>query len=312
MSLKEIPGSSWCLLEPAQRIPLHLACWMLAPLDVIAPLARVFTKTLRVCHRLEGHIDMCPLQYVLLHSMVSFNVICFLISQWPKALGKCFVLHLACRTKVSLQIIQYLVTKWPGALKRKGEDGLPLHYACHSCANLPTIDFLIQAWLELLQVPNERELLPVHVACQCRSEHAEVSAWSTYIRAPSLAVATSGHRCSNYLIIAESPPPPPVVILQSLVQAWLATVCKLDGEDFLPLHHLCCCDDALLLDMQALVEAWPDSLQGVTPKRGVLSLHLICQHMLSNRRDSICLIDLYPLAAKGKTNRVYCHCTLPV
>jgi len=284
--LKKDPEAAGVYSRRHRGYPLHLACSMLAPLDVIVPLVRAFPKAVRVCHRIAGDVDMCPLQFSLCHEMVSFDVIRFLVSQWPKALqlpmsayGNCFALHLACRThKVSLPIIQYLVQKWPGALKRESEYGLPLHDACRRGANLPTIDFLVQAWPDSLQVPNERGLLPLHEACRFRSAHSEVSAWMEYIRAPALAAATSGRRRSNYLLIAESPPPPPVVILQSLVQAWPAAVRKLDGEGFLPLHHLCSWYDALLVDMQLLVEAWPKALQVATPRRGMLPLHLACQH----------------------------------
>jgi len=69
-----------------------------------------------------------------------------------------------------------------------------------------------------------------------------------------------------------------------------------DQEGLLLLHHLCSCKSLLLVDVQLLVEVWPDALQ-VAVTGGMLPLHLACQNHFP--WDVILyLIDSYPLAAK--------------
>jgi len=303
---------------------LHLACRKQAPLEIIVALANPFPEALQICQKLDGICDnfddheMCPLQHALCNAKASFDVIRFLVSQWPGALqlpseggGAHFALHVACEANVSLQIIQYLIKQWPGVLQRQADFGLPLHYACRAGADPATIDFLIQAWPDALKLPKKMGALPLHEACLFRGEHAEVSTWSAYHMALSLAAASSHPSLLLLSNNADSPPPlpsspPPVVLLQSLVRAWPAAVRVRDEEGFLPLHNLCCGAPALLVEVQLLVEAWPDALQ-VPTIGSMLPLHLACQHCFPV--DVIqYLIDSYPLAAKVPNLR----CELPL
>jgi len=288
--LKDYPEAAGVYSNLHGLYPLQLACRKQAPLEVIAALVKAFPEALHMSQRLKLPYDdfdyeMYPLQHALCGANASFDVICFLVSQWPGSLqlptlgggGSHFALHLACQANVSLRIIQYLLLKWPGALKRKGEHGLPLHYACRGGADLSTITFLIQTSPDSLQVPNESGALPLHEACIFRGEHAEVSAWTTFRRACSLAAASTLPSLLQLSNHADSPPPPPpVMLLQTLVQAWLAAVCVLDKEGFVPLHHLCYGEPALLVDIQLLAEAWPEALQVATG--GMLPLHSACRH----------------------------------
>jgi len=238
---------------------------------------------------------MCPLLHALRHRMVSFDVIRLLVSQWPGALqlpikgsDRYFALHLACSNKASLESIQYLVQEWPEALKRTCAHGLPMHYSCRRDADLLTIQYLIQAWPASLRVANKRGLLPLHEACRFRMEHPEVSAWSTYLKAPSLAAASTGSRSSHYLSIADSPPPPPpLMVLQTLVQAWPATVRKLDKEGLLPLHHLCCCKFDAFIRCAAFGGSMAQSLAGCYYDRGYVALALGVRTSLFDGRDSL-------------------------
>jgi len=187
-------------------------------------------------------------------------------------------LHLACDANVLLQIIQYLVQNGPRALKSKGLHGFPLHHACHSSADLSTINFLIQAWPDALKTPNQSAALPLHEACHYCGKHANVSAWLTYCRALSLVAASN--QPSSLLPLSNNadsqPLPPPVMLLKTLVQAFPDAVCIDDEEGYLPLHNLCCNEAALQIEVQLLVEAWPEALQAAA--LGRLPLHLACQH----------------------------------
>ncbi len=302
--VKEYPDAAGFHSNEHGGYALHLASWNGAPLHAIAALARAFPNALQECRRLKHFYEfpfgMYPLQQALSNVKASFDVIRFLASQWPGALqlpilvdNGYFALHLACERKVSLQIIQYLVQKWPVAIEQEAEHGLPLHYACLNGADHPTIDFLIQAWPYSLKVRNKTGLLPLHAACQCRDDYDEVSVWSEY------AAVSNDPRRSKYLYIIAPSPPPPLMVLKTLVKAWPAAVRMHDAAGFLPLHHLCNCQQALLADVQLLVEACPDALQIATANRGMLPLHLACLRRLST--DVIqYLIKSFPPAVKER------------
>jgi len=316
--LQKYPDAADFDCDKSKGYPLHLACRREAPLEVIEPLVKAFPRALRLRRWVKGLCDdfefefwMCPLQQALCNAKVSFGVIRFLVSQWPKALslrsGGHYALHIACEANVSLQIIQYLVQQNPETLQLNSELGTPLHHACYGGADLSIINFLIQLRPVALQVPNKMGSLPLREACRCRNKFAEVSVWSTYRKNQSLAAATaSTDRTSslNLSVASPPPPPPPLMVLQTLVQAWPAAARIRDKEGFLPLHHLCWSHETnvLLADVELLVAAWPYALRVATTKRGMLPLHVACQYQVST--DVILfLIESYPLAAKVRNKR---------
>jgi len=290
--LEEKPKAAGVYSKYHAGYPLHWACRKQAPLEVIVALTKAFPDVVDVpTHKLNGIRDdfdkyqMYPLQHALCHAKASLDVIRFLTSQWPEVLKEYivwgyFALHLACDANVSLPIIQFLVEQWPGALQEKGVYGSPLHHACRSGADISTIHFLLQAWPEAVQTSNEYEAtLPLHEACRYRGQHAEVVAWSEYLKAARAVAAADDS-------IPQPPPPPPVLLLlQTLVQAWPAAVRVSDNENYLPLHYLCTDQPALLSDVKLLVEAYPEALQDGT--RGWLPLHLACRYHSPRGCDSV-------------------------
>jgi len=279
--LKDHPEAAGICSTMHGGFALHLACRKHALLEIIVSLTRAFPDALRVYKVLHYRYtdfdqyrdyEMCPLQQALCNANVSFDVVCFLVSQYPGALqlpslgdggSSHNALHVACEANVLLPIIEYLWHQWPEALQQQGEHGFPLHYACRSGTDISTIHFLIQAWPDALQIPNESGALPLHVACRFRAEHDEVSddkvsEWST------------DHEDGS----------PAVSLIRTLVEAWLAALCVRDDEQgYLPLHQLCCCsEETLLIDMQILVEYWLDALEIAVTTNGMLPLHLACLH----------------------------------
>jgi len=62
-----------------------------------------------------------------------------------------------------------------------------------------------------------------------------------------------------------------LTIIQALIQAWSDSVREPDGNGYLPLHHACeksCTDDVI----KFLVDSWPESCQ-IPTKYGLLPLH---------------------------------------
>jgi len=84
------------------------------------------------------------------------------------------------------------------------------------------------------------------------------------------------------------------MVLQALVQAMPATLRKRDRHGFLPLHHICCSEYTLLVNVQFLVYVWPGTLQ-LPNAEGKLPLHLACKNQLPT--DVIrCLVKSYAYA----------------
>jgi len=97
--------------EKIQILPLHEACRIGAPLDIIKVLVNENRKALRT----EGQFGYLPL-------------------------------HFACTCKMSLEAIQLLVELYPIAIRTPDAKGkYPLHIACQYGQSTPTIRFLVQS-----------------------------------------------------------------------------------------------------------------------------------------------------------------------
>jgi ankyrin repeat protein len=232
-------------------LPLHVACWGGAPLQVVQYLYERTPKLVRDQERYGGEERRTPWLWTPLHHACRgggspLEVIQYLVEKChesvthsPLANPDSFPLHLACEKGAPNGVINCLVTQWPVVVKVCDNTGcLPLlHKACYyvkQTLQLEDIQCLVEQWPESLK---HRDLLngatPLHYACGKKT-------------APG--------------------------VIQYMLEKWPGAVLVTDWDGRLPLHNACMGRKSYntyendmagtpLEDIQLLVEQWPASVE---------------------------------------------------
>jgi len=286
----------------------HMACYRNAPLPVLCALVRVWPEAARqrsyahsvfAYERCDGNY-VPPLHIALRNATVSFEVIEFLLEQWPESIqwihydddnennkknennendieNQETALHWACLYGVSVPIIQYLVHQWPQALQIRSQRGLPLHCACIcETPSTQTIAYLLmEAYgaspTALLEGRDGLLLSALKEAClnpKTKAEQMEVLI--QYL--PTTAVSFH-HHCYHLDALSFLPlhsaalHVEDVKVIALLIQHFPAAVKINDQHYGTPLHCACSSEHNSLIKQQMLVQAWPEALRETWTKR---------------------------------------------
>jgi len=163
-------------------LPLHLACRIQSPQEVLQSLVSACPETLCIPnHHGEVPLHLACLQpsrshYGRCRGERSLNKIRFLVESCPASLRiqtkeGLLPLHYACRdSSTPEEILEYLIQQFPEAIRVPTftQGALPLHLACarKSKPRFLTIDCLVRAWPESVMVECDQEYRCIHHGCR--------------------------------------------------------------------------------------------------------------------------------------------------
>jgi ankyrin repeat protein len=252
-------------------LPLHVACYSQAPLEVVRYLVQEYPESLRV-----PNDDGYPPLHFACTFKAPLEVVRYLVQEYPKSLqvrnnfGN-ILLHIACSYEAPLEVVRYLVQEYPEALEVTGNDGyLPLHFACYSQAPLEVVQYLVQEYPESLQVSNNDGKIPLHIACYCKAP-LEVVRYLVQKYPESLGVAGIDGKLPLHIACYSQAP---MEVVRYLVQEYPEALQVPNNDGDLPLHFACTFKAPLEV-VRYLVQEYPKSLQ-VTDKNGSLPFHYAC------------------------------------
>ena len=234
-------------------LPLHVACWGGAPLQVVQYLYKKTPKSVRDQERYGGKLWTpglwTPLHHACNGGGSPLEVIRYLVGKCresvtraPLADPNCFPLHLACEKGAQTGVIPYLVEQWPDVVRLRDSQGcLPLHNACYyveQTLQLEDIQSLVEEWPDSVKHRSRvNGATPLHYACGKKTD---------------IGVATG--------------------LVQYLMEQWPGAVRVTDWDGRLPLHNACMDHQSYnqyendkartpLEDIQRLVEQWPGAVE---------------------------------------------------
>lgn len=121
-----------------------------------------------------------PLHLACFHG-ASLQVVEYLVSSWPSSLSVeddqgSLALHWACfGQKCDLLVIQNLLLQNPSSISHQTHNKqIPLHYACANGGSLQIVQVLCQKYQQGTRQENSNGLLPLHVACSSKVASLEV------------------------------------------------------------------------------------------------------------------------------------------
>lgn len=113
-------------------LPIHQACALHPPEEVIDALIESYPQGLRLCEKSSERLP----------------------------------LHVACQTNACFDTIVSLIAHYPDAVRCKDSFGrLPIHYSCSNEASAGIIDLLLRTFPASAQTKDRNGWLPIHIAC---------------------------------------------------------------------------------------------------------------------------------------------------
>lgn len=101
----------------------------------------------------------------------SLQVVELLVSYYPESLRiqdsqGSLAIHWACFGTSPLIVIQVLLLHYPESIAAKTHKGqIPLHYACHDAGRLDVVKVLCEKFPKGIREKNKHGMLPLHIAC---------------------------------------------------------------------------------------------------------------------------------------------------
>ena len=166
-------------------LPIHIACSLHAPLDVVRTIVEEYPGCLSVK---ESSFQRFPL-HVACQFSASVDVIDYLAQEYaagtsePDVLGR-LPIHYACSNGASLEVIQALLRANPSSTVGPDINGwLPLHVAIHFGASTETIRELVRVCPETVRMETKKRstalMLAEHVSTTNKEEVIRILNWAT-------------------------------------------------------------------------------------------------------------------------------------
>lgn len=161
------------------RLPLHEACWLQAPVDVLTFLMKQYPQALsaRDCQFLR-----LPLHWALLQPSprtVSEEAVLLLLQWYPEATARLtrrgrLPLHSASANRASFRIIRELVRVHPESVNTPDPDlWFPFHFAAAYNSDTAVVAYLMDKFQDgrngALRAADRHGWLPLHCSVRCRA-----------------------------------------------------------------------------------------------------------------------------------------------
>lgn len=145
------------------NVPLHLACYSGAPLEIIELLVIYWPESVSQ----QDHNGSIPLHWACFGN-APLQVVEYLLMRWPQSIQATtnsgeVPLHFATER---LDVVKRLTKEYPGAVKATNDNGmLPLHVTCNGvAADLDIIKYLIEQHPASIYCKTSNGLLPIDLA----------------------------------------------------------------------------------------------------------------------------------------------------
>ena len=146
------PANSFRSRDYTGALPLHIACRVGAPVEILRPFVQAYAAALQTA---DNNGDL-PLHAACRAAAPSLDVIRFVTEQDPNAVQAAnndgaLPLHLLCGSRPPVQAVQYLLGLFQGALEVMTNAGdLPLMLACKASCSQSVLQVLLTAYPEAL------------------------------------------------------------------------------------------------------------------------------------------------------------------
>jgi len=147
-----LPPDSFCIRDNSGALPLHIACRVGAPIQII----RLFVQAYAAALQTADNNGALPLHAACQADSPSLDAIRFVVEQDPNAVQAAnndgaLPVHLLCGSSPSVQVVKYLVQLFEGGLAMMTNAGdLPLMVACNTAASQSVLQVLLTAYPEAL------------------------------------------------------------------------------------------------------------------------------------------------------------------
>lgn len=157
--------------------PLHKACGNLQPLEIIEKLVECGKE--EILQAVSKYDLWTPLHFATRHKPAP-GVIPYLLELYPEAAKVCsnhgrLPLHHACWSRKPLSDIESLMSVYPdGVMCLNDEKSLPLHNACHRQSSIDVIQYLVKCFPEGVTYRSLENKTPLEYALEGGSSDATI------------------------------------------------------------------------------------------------------------------------------------------